>query len=62
MADTTLPDEGARHVLAKDENLLLTPRDWDAFFEVMDRTNRPRPKLERAARDYLAWRQNQAIT
>ena len=34
------------------ENLTLTPRDWRKFLGALDKTERPRPKLEAAARRY----------
>ena len=46
----------AKQVLAESETLTLSPRDWDAFFLALDNTDKPRPKLEAAATDYLAWR------
>lgn len=51
--------ERAKQILAENEMLTLTPRDWDAFFAALDKTDQPRPKLEAAARDYLTWRQRQ---
>ena len=32
--------------------LALTPRDWREFLVALDRAERPRPKLEAAARRY----------
>lgn len=51
--------EQAKRVLAESETLTLSPGDWEAFFAALDRTDQPRPKLEAAAADYLAWRNNQ---
>lgn len=51
--------ERAKQILAESETLLLTPRDWDAFFTALDNTDKPRPKLEAAANEYLAWRNQQ---
>ena len=47
--------ERAKQVLSESETLMLSPRDWDAFFAALDNTDKPRPKLEAAATGYLAW-------
>lgn len=47
--------ERAKRILAESESLMLTPKDWDAFFAALDNTEKPRPNLESAAKDYLAW-------
>lgn len=46
----------AKEILAESETLALSPRDWDAFFQALDNVDQPRPNLEAAATDYLAWR------
>ncbi|OYY95974.1 MAG: hypothetical protein B7Y41_01450 [Hydrogenophilales bacterium 28-61-23] len=46
----------AKQILAESETLMLSPCDWDAFFVALDNIDKPRPKLETAATDYLAWR------
>lgn len=46
----------ARQILAESESLTFSARDWDAFFAAMDNADKPRPQLEAAAADYLAWR------
>ncbi|MBI4753833.1 MAG: DUF1778 domain-containing protein [Betaproteobacteria bacterium] len=51
--------ERAKQVLSESETLTLTSRDWEAFFTALDETDKPRPKLEAAAQDYLTWRQRQ---
>jgi uncharacterized protein (DUF1778 family) len=48
--------ERAKELLAENESLTLSPRDWDAFFSALDNADKPRPKLEAAAAEYLAWR------
>ena len=48
--------ERARQVLAETETLTFSPRDWNAFFAALDNADKPRPKLEAAAQDYLKWR------
>ncbi len=50
--------EQAKRVLAESETLTLSPGDWAAFFTALDNADRPRLKLEAAASDYLAWRNN----
>lgn len=47
----------AKELLAEHESLTLSPRDWEVFFSALDRTHAPSPKLEAAASDYLAWRE-----
>lgn len=49
----------AKQILAESENMILSPKDWDAFFSALDNTEKPRPKLESVAKDYLAWRNQQ---
>jgi uncharacterized protein (DUF1778 family) len=46
----------ARELLAESESLTLSPRDWDYFFSALDNADKPRPKLEAASAEYLAWR------
>ncbi len=47
----------ARQIVAEHETLTLTPRDWTAFLTALDDTDRPRPRLEAAARRYSSRRQ-----
>lgn len=51
--------ERAKQILAQSEALALSPRDWNAFFAALDNADKPRPKLEAAASEYLAWRSSQ---
>jgi uncharacterized protein (DUF1778 family) len=51
--------ERAKQVLDASETLTLSPQDWEAFFVALDNADQPRPKLEAAAADYLAWRNSQ---
>jgi antitoxin YefM len=37
---------------ARNESLILTPRDWKKFLAALGRTDRPRPRLAAAARRY----------
>jgi uncharacterized protein (DUF1778 family) len=46
----------AKEVVAEHETLTLTPRDWDAFITALDNADRPRPRLEAAARRYWSRR------
>ena len=46
----------AKQILAESESLTFSTRDWAAFFTALDNADKPRPKLEAAALDYLAWR------
>ena len=42
----------AKAVIAEHENLTLSARDWRAFLTALDAADRPRPRLEKAARRY----------
>ncbi len=42
----------AKEVVAEHESLTLSPHDWEAFIAALDGADRPRPKLEAAARRY----------
>jgi uncharacterized protein (DUF1778 family) len=46
----------ARELVSERETLTLTERDWRAFLSALDKAERKRPKLERAARRYAARR------
>lgn len=46
----------ARQLLAERETLTFSARDWNAFFAALDNADKPRPRLEAAALDYLTWR------
>jgi uncharacterized protein (DUF1778 family) len=46
--------ERARKVLADSTTLTLSPRDWEAFFAVLDQIDKQRPKLQAAMRCYRA--------
>lgn len=47
----------AKQVVAEHESVTLSPRDWTAFLEAIDNADRPRPRLEAAARRYQKRRQ-----
>ena len=51
--------ERAKQILIESETLSLSPRDWNVFFTAMDNTDKPRPKLDAAASEYLKWRNGQ---
>jgi uncharacterized protein (DUF1778 family) len=51
--------ERAKQILSESETLILSPSDWEAFFAALDNADQPRPKLDAAAADYIAWRNNQ---
>lgn len=46
----------AREVVAKRETFTLTARDWRAFLGGLDKADRRRPRLEKAAKRYAARR------
>ena len=50
----------AKEVVAEHETLTLTPREWDAFLVALDDADRPRPRLEAAARRYRSRRKSDA--
>jgi uncharacterized protein (DUF1778 family) len=49
--------ERARQVLAEQEFLIFTARDWNAFAAALDNTDRPRPKLAAAMQRHRDWQQ-----
>ena len=48
----SVASDRAKAVVAEHESTTLTPRDWEAFVAALDDAERPRPKLEMAARRY----------
>jgi uncharacterized protein (DUF1778 family) len=46
----------AKEVVAGQETLTLTRRDWRAFLSGLDKADRRRPRLEAAAKRYLGRR------
>ena len=48
----TVASERAMSIVSERETLSLAPRGWKAFFAGLDEADRPRPKLEAAARRY----------
>lgn len=53
----SLAADRAKEVVAEHENVTLTARDWNAFLTALDDADRPRPRLEAAARRYRRRRQ-----
>ena len=49
--------ERARQVLAELEGIILSTRDWQAFAEAFDNTDKPRPKLAAAMKRHRDWEQ-----
>lgn len=45
----------AREILAEQEMLTLTPRDWAAFAKALDNTRKPRPRLAAAMKRHREW-------
>lgn len=47
--------ERARQILAEQESLTLTSRDWNAFAQALDDLDKPRPKLSAAMQRHREW-------
>ena len=58
--NASIAADRAKKVVAEHETLTLTPRDWEAFLSALDDADRPRPRLEAAARRYRGWRERHA--
>jgi uncharacterized protein (DUF1778 family) len=52
--------ERAKTILQQSEALTLSPRDWEAFFVGLDAQDKPRPRLEQAAKAHANWRKRTA--
>jgi uncharacterized protein (DUF1778 family) len=50
--------ERARQILAEQEMMTLTSRDWNAFAKALDKADKPRPKLSAAMKRHRAWQQD----
>ena len=50
--------ERARQILAENEMITLTSRDWNAFAKALDNTDKPRPKLSATMKRHRDWRQD----
>jgi len=47
--------ERAKEILAENELVTLTARDWTAFAKALDKTDKPRPKLAAAIKRHREW-------
>ena len=52
--------ERARQILAEQETMTLTSRDWNAFATALDNADKPRPKLSAALKRHSEWQQDKA--
>jgi uncharacterized protein (DUF1778 family) len=50
--------ERAKQILAENEMITLTSRDWNAFAKALDNADKPRPKLSAALKRHRDWRQD----
>jgi uncharacterized protein (DUF1778 family) len=50
--------ERARQILAEQETITLTSRDWNAFAKALDNADKPRPKLSAAIKRHGNWQQD----
>ena len=49
--------ERAKEILAQEEMVTLTPRDWVAVAKALDSTEKRRPKLAAAMKRHREWQQ-----
>jgi uncharacterized protein (DUF1778 family) len=56
----SVASDRAKEVVARHETLTLSSRDWDAFLTALDQADKPRPRLEAAARRYRERRMSRA--
>lgn len=49
--------EKAKQILAENETITLSARDWNAFAKALDNTEKPRPKLTAAMKRHRDWQQ-----
>ncbi|MBK6638634.1 MAG: DUF1778 domain-containing protein [Rhodocyclaceae bacterium] len=47
--------ERAKQILADTEMMTLSSRDWSAFANALDNTDKPRPKLSAAMKRHREW-------
>jgi uncharacterized protein (DUF1778 family) len=47
--------ERAKKILAENELVTLSARDWTAFAKALDKTGKPRPKLAAAINRHREW-------
>jgi uncharacterized protein (DUF1778 family) len=50
--------ERAKQILADEEMITLTSRDWNAFAKALDKADKPRPKLSAAMKRHRDWQQD----
>ncbi len=50
--------ERAKQILAENETITLTSRDWNAFAKALDNAEKPRPKLSAAIERHRNWLQD----
>lgn len=50
--------ERARQILAEQEMMTLTSRDWNAFAKALGNVDKSRPKLSAAMKRHRAWQQD----
>jgi uncharacterized protein (DUF1778 family) len=49
--------ERARQILAEQEMITLSSRDWNAFAKALDNADKPKPKLSAAMKRHREWQQ-----
>lgn len=49
--------EKAKQILAENETITLSARDWNAFAKALDNTEKRRPKLAAAMKRHRDWQQ-----
>ncbi len=47
--------ERARQILAEQEMITLSSRDWNAFVKALDNADKPKPKLSAAMKRHREW-------
>lgn len=47
--------ERARQILAEQEMITLSSRDWNAFAKALDNADKPKPKLSAAMKRHREW-------
>jgi len=49
--------ERAKQILAEQEMITLSSRDWNAFAKALDNADKPKPKLSAAMKHQREWQQ-----
>ena len=52
--------ERAKQILAEQEMITLTSRDWNAFAKALDNADKPKPKLSAAMKRQREWQQGKS--